>query len=232
MSIRSRIVSLLLRAYPPEWRIEYGPELADILLRRSVGLRDAGDVLWNGVRQRVRLAEPATLCGMAAMLVISIGLGLNIAGLPTFGHRLPAFLQDSRQTFPTVVVTPPNTELYVLWLVVCGCWTTLRHGGRSSRAGLAGMQVTALAGTPIIIAAILMLFGILDIAVLHPGDMPTSFHEHGFTYTYYSGQQHSPSPLGVLVATLSKLPESWLWGVVGGRFGRSILRSRATRTVS
>jgi hypothetical protein len=229
MSMKARIVRMLLHVYPAAWRAEYESELGDILLRRSVGPRVVADVLWNGIKQRVRVTEPAMLCGLAAMLIISIGLGLNIAGLPTFGHGLPAFLQDSWKLFPTLVVTPLGTELYVLWLIVCGCWTVLRESGLPSRPGPAAMKVTALAGTPIMFAGLLMLLGILDVMVVRPGDVPASSGHHGFTYTYYTVQHHAPSPVSVLVAPLFKIPESWLWGVVGGRIGRGIVRARLDR---
>jgi hypothetical protein len=35
--------------------------------------------------------------------------------------------------------------------------------------------------------------------------------------------------VSVLVAPLFKIPESWLWGVVGGRIGRGIVRARLDR---
>jgi hypothetical protein len=229
MTSRSRLVWLLLRAYPPEWRREYGPELAGILERRSLGAGTIADVLWSAVRQRVKGAAPATLCGFAAMLVLSIGLVLNVAGLPAIGRRLPSLLQDSWKLFPTVVATPFETELYVLWLLTCGCWTVLRANPHGSTPGVAGMKVTALAGLPIMVAGLLMLLGALELAVATPGAPPSSFHEHGLTYTYYTTQHYRPSPLAVLIAPIVKLPESWIWGTIGGRIGRSILRSRAVR---
>jgi hypothetical protein len=229
MSMRSRLVWLLLRAYPPEWRREYGPELAEILDRRSFGGGAIADVLWSAVRQRVKSDTPATLCGFTAILVLSIGLVLNVAGVPAIGRLLPSLLQDSWKLFPKVVATPFETELYVLWLLTCGCWTVLRANPHASKPGVAAMKVTALAGIPIMVAGLLMLLGVLDVAVATPGVPPSSFHEHGLTYTYYTTQHYRPSPLAVLIAPIVELPKSWIWGAVGGRIGRSILRSRAVR---
>jgi hypothetical protein len=229
MSARSRLVSVLLRVYPPEWRAEYGPELAGILERGPLGVGPVADLLWSGVRQRAKVAEPATLCGLVAMLIIGVGVGMNVAGIPAFGRLLPSSVQDSWKLFPTVVATPLESELFVLSLITCGCWTVLRQG-EPSRPGVAAMKVTLLAGAPIMFGGLLMLLGLLDVTTGRPGDPLTNVQEHRFTYTYYTTLYSRPSPIAILIAPLMKLPESWLWGALGGRFGRSVVKSRADRT--
>ncbi len=226
MSIKLRIVRTLLRVYPPAWRGEYGSELSDILLARRLDARAIGDVLWSGLRQRIRSAEPSTLFGCAAMLVILAGVVWNIAAPPPAGHGLPALLQESSKTLPTVIVKPLASGFYVLFLVGCGCWTHLRDRGTLSRSGVAAMRMSFIAGIPVMAVGVLMLAGILGVIVLGPGEMPTTFYEHGFTYTYYNAQHHPLGPLGVLSSPLFKLPESWIWGMVGGQVGRAISRSR------
>ncbi len=69
-TMKNRIIAALLRLYPAAWRSEYGAELTDTLLARPLGLRVIADVLWNGLLQRARTAEPSTILGVAAMLVI------------------------------------------------------------------------------------------------------------------------------------------------------------------
>ncbi len=230
MNTRLRIVTALVRLYPAAWRREYGAELVDLLVVGRLNARIIGDVLWNGLRQRVRMTEPATLLGLAAMLVVLAGLVWNIADPPLSGHGLPALLRDSSKTWPTVIVAPLASELYVVLLVACGCWTNLRRGGGLARTGAAAaMRLGLIAGSPVLLAGILMLVGVLGLVVLGPDDAVTTFGEHGLTYTYYSAHHHVPTALDVLLAPLFKLPESWLWGLVGGQLGRMLSRSRRSR---
>jgi hypothetical protein len=114
---------------------------------------------------------------------------------------------------------------------------------------MAAVKISFLAGIPVMLAGVLMLSGVLGVIVLGPGDTPTTFHEHGFSYTYYDAQVRScwirvsapatqtsaqavqsatcpPAPLGILVAPLFTLPSSWLWGIAGGLLGRWITRGR------
>ena len=107
------------------------------------------------------------------------------------------------------------------------------------------MKITFLAGVPAMLAGVLMLTGFLGVIVLTPGQGPTTFHEHGFAYTYYDAAVGScwirvadpasslqaiqsatcpPGPLGILAAPLFALPASWLWGMAGGLLGRWIAR--------
>jgi hypothetical protein len=146
-----------------------------------------------------------------------------------------------------------GSNLYVLLLVGCGLWTHLRHGGKLDQSGLAAVKISLLAGIPVMLAGALMLSGVLDVVILGPGDIPTTFHQHGFTYTYYDATSRScwirvqdpmgplkavqstacpPAPLGVLVAPLFRLPVSFLWGMAGGLLGRWIARGRRRQTVT
>jgi hypothetical protein len=232
MNIRHRLVTLLLRLYPSAWRSEYGPELTDMLLARPLGANTIADVLWSGLRQPVRSVEPSTLFGLVMMLVILSGFLWNIAAPRPYGDASTELLQPSTKTLPTITVRPLASEPYVLLLVGCGCWMQLRRGGKVSQSGLAAMRICFIAGLPIMLAGILMLFGVLGLVVLGPGDTPTPFHEHGFTYTYYSAQHNPPAPLSVMVSPLFRLPESWLWGTLGGWLGRRISVSRQTPAAS
>jgi hypothetical protein len=225
MTIKVRIVATLLRVYPVTWRDEYGPELEDILLSRPVGLRTIGDVIWNGLRQRARAAQPATILGLGVMLIIVIGFALNIIAPPAPADSLAVMLRESKKTLPTIVVAPMASDLYVLLLLGGGFWTQLRRGGAPSESGMAAMRLSAIASLPVVLAGILMLTGILGVVVLGPGDVPAAV-QPGFTYTHYSAQHLALNPLAVICAPLFKLPESWLWGIVGGYFGRRIRNAR------
>jgi hypothetical protein len=125
-------------------------------------------------------------------------------------------------TLPTLVVAPLTSNLYVLALIACGCGTYLRN--QTSSPGVAAMKVTLIASLPVMVAAMLMIAGILATTVVGPADAPTPFEEHGFTFTFYSTDHSVPSPWSVLVSPLFRLPWSFLWGTVGGRFGRHLER--------
>lgn len=226
MTIKHRAVTLLLRLYPSAWRSEYGAELTDMLLARPLGANTIADVLWSGLRQRIRSVEPATVLGLLMMLVILGGFFWNIAAPRPYGHASTELLQPSTKTLPTITVRPLASESYVLFLVGCGCWINLRRGGKVFQSGVAAMRICFIAGLPIMLAGTLMLFGVLGLVVLGPRDTPTTFHEHGFTYTYYSAQPNPPAPLAVIVSPLFRLPESWIWGMLGGWLGRRISVSR------
>jgi hypothetical protein len=40
-----------------------------------------------------------------------------------------------------------------------------------------------------------------------------------------------PSALAILIAPLSRLPEAWIWGSIGGLIGKSIARRRQRLTI-
>jgi len=218
------IVRSLLRLYPAAWRREYGPELADLLSHRPLGFGVVINVAWNAARQRVRDAEPAVRLGGVVMLIILTGVIWNIAA-PGFGGRgVAAVIQDSSKTLPTIVVTALASDLYVLTLIACGCWTHLRRGASVQQCGIAAVRLGAIAGVPVMIVGVLMLVGIVDLRVVGPGESATG--GLGLTFTYYTTRAHTPSVLAVLTAPLFRLPESWIWGMVGGQIGRAIRRRR------
>jgi hypothetical protein len=223
MTIKERFVSALVRIYPSQWRNEYGEELSHLLLKRPLSIAASANVLWSGARQRVRALELSTVLGLIAMVVVVIGLVQNIVAPLAYASGVAqSLLRPSMITLPTLVVTPLKSNLYVLALVACGCGTYLRDPARSP--GLAAMRATLIAGIPVVVAAVLMLTGALAATVVGPGDAPTTFEQHGFTFTFYSTDHIVPSPWSVLVAALFQLPWSFLWGAVGGRLGRHLAR--------
>src|SRR4029453_19247416 len=54
------------------------------------------------------------------------------------GHQTPPPVAPAGflEALPTVVATPFETELYVLWLLTCGCWTVLRANPHGSTPGV------------------------------------------------------------------------------------------------
>ena len=234
--MKNWIVRALLRLYPVAWRSEYGPELMDVLLAQPLTASILGDVLRNGLWQRLRAAEISTLVGLAMLLVMLNGLVWNIVAPPPYNSESTMLLQNLWRS-----------NLYIELLTGCGLWTQLRYGGGLSRSGKAAIKMSFLAGIPVMLAGVLMLSGVLGLIVVGPWGTPTTFHEHGFTYTYYDSPLRScwirvqepvgtweaiqsaacpPAPLGFLVEPLFALPTSWLWGMVGGLLGLWIRRGR------
>jgi len=71
-----------------------------------------------------------------------------------------------------------------------------------------------------------MLTGVLATTAIGPADTPTTFQQHGFTFTFYAKDHIVPSAWSVLVSPLFQLPLAWLWGTIGGRWGLNIARRR------
>lgn len=203
MNMKQSIVAALLHLYPAAWRSEYGAELAGVLLARPLGPRVIGDVLWSGFRQRARAAEPATILGLAAMLVVMSGFVLTGGAYGRTWMMLP---QSSSKTFPPVAALA--SSFFVFLLTACGCWTQLRHGGTARRSGLAAMRMGFIAGLPIMIAGVLMMSGLFDLR-LAGSHLPP------------------PAPWEVLISPIARLPEFWIWGALGGLLGQRIARTAA-----
>jgi hypothetical protein len=214
MRARHRIVTALLALYPAAWRNEYAAELEDILVARPLTSRVVADVVWSALRQRGRAAEPSTVIGLASMLVVLTGFVLT----PTsYGRSWTALLRPSSKTLPTVTVTFLASEFYVVLLIGCGCWTNLRHGGTLNRSGVAAMKMSLIAGLPVMVGGLLMALGLLDARFLGAS---------------LGAPRHAPIPLAMMVAPLFRVPESWIWGAIGGQVGRWMSRSRRTASSS
>jgi hypothetical protein len=224
MSVRQRLVAALLYIYPFKWRSEYGSELSDLLSKQPLDVAIAADVFWNGLRQRVRSLDPSTVLGLGMMLAVLAELAWNIIAPRPYGEGWTVLLEPSSKTLPTIDVRPLTSEIYFLFLLGSGCWLHLRYDRWPSQSGVAAMRICFIASLPIMLAGVLMLFGVLNVMVAGPGDALTTFHEHGFTYTYYSRDPHPPAPLSILVSALLRLPESWMWGMLGASLGRWISR--------
>jgi hypothetical protein len=229
MRSHARLIRGLLRLYPAAWRREYGAELAEVLASRPLTLRTCANVAWSALRQQKRDAEPGTLMGLVTMLLVSWLIVLNVTA-PGAGGHTTAVLRDSSITFPPVIVWPFTEELYALVLFACGCWTQLRRGRSLAQCGVAAVRLCAIAGLPIVLLGFLIAAGVIDLRIVGPNaPMPAS--SSGLVYTHLTTHAHAPSPWFVMAAPLFRLPEAWLWGMLGGRLGRAINRRRRARVV-
>jgi hypothetical protein len=197
------IVTALLRLYPAAWRLEYGPELTDILMSRPLSARVIGDVMWNGLKQSAQAAEPSTILGLASLLAV---LTFVLTG-GSYGRRWILLVQPTTKTLPTVAVTFMASGYYVLLLIWCGCWTYLRHRGKVTRSGVAGVRMSLIAAIPLMFGGLLMMFGVIGPSLLGP-------------------HFESSASWAVLAAPLFRLPDSWLWAALGGQLGKWIARRR------
>ena len=191
---RQRLAEALLRIYPDAWRREYGEELFDILISRPLTWRVAADVLGAGLRQRIRAAEPATVLGVATVVVLLSQLALTAAG-----YRTPAtaMLRPTDMTFPTVAASFMVSLVYPWLLIGCGWWTAYRHSSYSAkRCGMATMRMSLIGGIPVLVAGVLLAADVITASQVGLGGV-------------------SPMPLAVIVAPLARLPEAWLYGWMG-----------------
>jgi hypothetical protein len=219
MNFRRRFIEVLLRSYPAEWRREYGAELADLLTTHTLGTHVVVDVLWSGFHQRMDSREPVMLLGLTAMLAALGLLAANIVAPQPYGGWTTV-LEPSSITFPTVRVSAFVGELFSILFFCCGCWTHRRRGGTPSQAGRAAATVCLFAGIPVMVVGALMLLGAIGLSVVAPGG--TAAAQNGLSFTYYSANGHSPSPLSVILFPLSRVPIAWLWGSLGGHVARWI----------
>lgn len=201
------MIAALLSLYPAAWRREYGPELIDILLSRPLTLGVIGDVLSNGLRQRVLVGEPSAILGLTLMPVAAYWL-----------------LQDQS------IVSNQTSRLYVLVLVGCGLWTHLRYGGALSRSGIAAVKLSVIAGMPVMLAGLLMLSGILELHAMQDYCW-IRVSDSSSPLRRIQTAMCPPAAWGVLVAPLFSLPASWLWGLAGGALGRWVARGGARTSV-
>lgn len=211
--MKPRLIAALLRLYPAAWRREYGPELQGVLEDRPLGARTIANVVWGGLRQRVRTGEPWAVMGLALLVVITVFLTKQILSPPPY--------------WPGVergVYWPANIVV-MLVLMGCGCWTVLRHGGTLPRAGLQTMKMGLVANLPYFLVALLMWSGALGVIVIGAGDTPTTFAEHGFAITVYGTDGTSAfifTPFGLVATHLANLVDCWIFGTIGGAVGRAI----------
>lgn len=205
MTRRDVVVAILLRCYPAAWRREYGDELRHILESRPITAAIVIDVAVSGLRQRVRSASPATILGSVSMLLV-------MSQFLVASQYWPAAVRPSGITFPTLRVTFLASELSVYIGIACGYWTERRWPGSLSRAGLASAKMAFLAGSPVMIAGMLLAMGFVDSDV-----------------ALLVGRRFAPSSASMIFSPLAVAPQFWMWGVIGGWLKQRVDRVRASK---
>ena len=205
MISRSTLARVLMRLYPPAGRAEYGDELNDILLARPLGARVIADVLWNAMVQRARAATPSTILGASMLVLVLANIVLSASA---YRDVLFSPLRATHMTYPTIEIALVKNEVYVLLTILCGYWTQRRYGRGPKRSGWAAMRMSLIAGTPVIAMGVLYAMGLVDATLLTSGDA-------------------RPGALMLITAPIARVPESWIWGWVGGQLACLLGRKRA-----
>lgn len=182
--------------------------------------------LGRSIRADLRAAvrcqgDPATRLGIALLVVTACLLVGNILAPPPYGLNPDTGLAVLNGGMD-LLQEPLDTTFYLLILVGCGCWLQIRSRASLWKSGWAAAKIMFLAGIPMMAAALLIASGILHIVVLGPGEIPGTFHQHGFALTYYNVRHQVPAPWLLLLWAVLRVPESFLLGILGGLLGHGI----------
>jgi len=205
MITRPFLARVLVAFYPLVWRREYGPELTEILVRRAITFSVIANVIGSALWQRGRTVRPSTVLGLVSMSVV---LGRFMLTPTALGPHWTTLLQPVATTFPPVAIMFVTADVYVLCMVGCGCWTYLRDAGPLRASAIAAMRMSLIAGVPIMVYSLMLMFG---------GAVDLMF---------IGSQRVGPLPWLMLISPVLRLPEGWIWGIVGGLLGRWLTRSR------
>jgi hypothetical protein len=205
--LKPQIVAALVGLYPARWKREYGDEFRDVLMRQPLEAVAVLDAVWNAMGQQVRNGEPWVIVGIPWLVLELFTQLLNVL------YPGP-YQADSFHNVPVAAQL-------IGWLLPLGIgyWTVLRdpiggHGGR------AAMKSSLLITWPTCAIAMLYGLGVLRIIVLGPGDVPTTFHEHGFAYTLYDHTRRPVAWAGLFVIPILQLPFTGAIGWLGGLAAR------------
>jgi hypothetical protein len=223
--MKMTLVSSLLRLYPKAWRGEYGTELRDMLLARTLTTGIVFDVARSAVWQRMRATQFPTWVGLALMVAITGAITANIVDPPPYvwapGRSMskPPELADQ----VNLVQRPMGSELFVLVMMGIGFWSALRGKPQPGRMAI---WVWSIASIPIVALGVLMMTGVLSYIELLPGQTPTPFDERGFVYVVYKAPLGIPAsaPVAFVLSPLLRLPGACVWAIVGSSVGKNVAR--------
>lgn len=170
----------LLRAYPVEWREERGEELLAVLMewapdhQTRPGVRDALDLIWNGLRTRITSASravPQTVMTRMSLLSLAGGAAMSAFCL-RYGEVPPPYTPTPHMLITIAPFYSLGTVLYVAWLATVGLLATgvVRNARRATKVlvALTGfVGLTSVASRWNIIAAPpLVLMGFMGLLAL------------------------------------------------------------------
>jgi hypothetical protein len=200
MNYKAHIIRGLLNFYPEKWRIEYGEELDALLLSRPLNGAIISDVLRNGLRQRLRQIAPWKVIGALLFAWTIIGLSWNSA---------------------TAFSPAWYSRYYIagdLFLLLGGCWTTLRSPTTISRAAWFTTKAALVSTIPEAIVCLLWSARIVHPTVLDLSGSPV-LHGNQITLLYFRGSIILPPIQYLTVLFVITLAQGWAIGLVGGTLG-------------
>lgn len=207
MNYKAHVVRGLLSLYPEKWRIEYGEELEELLLSRPLSAATIGDVLRNGLQQRLRELTPWKATGACLFLWTIVGVIWNSAAAFS-----PAWY--SRYCAATG-----------LFLLLGGCWTTWRSPTPIGKAAWLATKAALVGVIPEVFVCLLWAAKIVRPTVLDVSGLP-SFHASRITLLY-SRSSIILSPIQILSILLGViLVEGWVMGLVGATLGSLAARCK------
>lgn len=115
-----RLIALLLKCYPYEWRSQYGAELADILQHERLTLAIACNVLWSALREQARRPSVRFLGFSVALCAFFFSIAAAFSPLIWRFLSAPAVmvLRDQRVRPPALISLRPMESFEIVWLGV------------------------------------------------------------------------------------------------------------------
>jgi hypothetical protein len=205
MNYKAHIIRGLLYFYPEKWRIEYGEELDALLLSRPLSAAIISDVLLNGLQQRLRELAP-----------------WKVTGALLFAWTIIGLIWNSATPFSPVWFSRYCVAIS-LFLLLGGCWTTLRSPTTISKAAWLTTKAALVSIIPEVFVCLLWAAKVVRPSVLDLSGLP-SLHASQMTLLYFRGSiMLSPiQDLSVLFGTT--LVEGWVMGLVGATLGSLAIR--------
>jgi hypothetical protein len=194
--MKRRLVAGLIRLYPSRWRVEFGDELADVLLRRPLRVGGVVNVAVNALRQQLRLQEPWLLMGVPLVLLLVA--------------RWIVLLTNA--TYIATENRSAGAAMGVFFAV--GFWTVVRSGEGGGRAA---MKLSMLVTVPFLVVGLLALAQIVRV-VAGPGG--------SVSYRLFGPPSYHDAVGRFLSAPLLQIPFAGLMGWCGGLAGRLARRMR------
>jgi hypothetical protein len=207
MSRGERIIRAILRAYPADWRAEYGEELVGLLAVRALTLRDLSNVLFNGFWQRLKNSTPWKVGAVALFIVTVLCLVRN-------------------------TLEPLSTEEYsgLTWIVSLSAmavsfWSILLEPANFRGATRAALGSVLIGVLPELIIGLFWAVDLVHPTVLAVHGPPRTLG-HGIRLLYVRTDV-SIGPMSYLsILLLGSAYQTLFFGWVGALLGRGGLRSR------
>ncbi len=218
MMLKERIISFLIALYPSAWTRQYGVELRDTLLRRSLTPGAVLDLFSSALTEHWHTGEPWFLVGVFCLVLNLVTSGFYIA----FG------IAQSFESSPAAVFS-------LLILLGVGMTTVLHPQTDKVRPAWSAARTAMLSSLPTALLSILMLVHLLPVIPSDQAYVPGRHFAFVLLDVYKGPKQPAVPvlPLVLLAMLIVNLPVAALAGSVGGLLGRgvqSISRRRSART--